>query len=259
MSYPIRIWSKAYSPSLDTDEFSIQVDKTIWEQAMREEGSKRKFLRIEHPGGLEDWIAPIGHHVTIHHDEEESKEERLYDAFLPLWMIDAAHLTGDGEVSVLEVLDEEHFPEATRIVFRVVDSAIYNADVKQELEHALSSIGVIRKHTTLQIPVQALGGYKVEVFVSETEPANLVLCDGEEVRVEFEEPVDQIEAPTRPPTPIAHPPPLLPVQDEMIPSFSASTQGFQAFQAFQGQGNMLGGSNVNIPEWRRGLPPPKRS
>lgn len=254
MTYPIRVWSKAYAPTSDTDPFSVHIDKYIWEKEMRQEGSKRKFLRIEHPSGLSDWFAPMGHPITISH-EEETKEEYLYDIFLPLWMIDAAQLNGEGEQSTVEVVDEEYFPEATRIVFRVVDSAIYNADVKEELEKALSSIGVIREHSTLQIPVEALGGYKVEVFVSKTEPANVVLCDGEEVAVEFEEPVDQIEA-HRPPTPI--PPPLSVFGSEtMIPEAVAPQQ--QGFQAFSGNGHSLGGSNVEAPEWRRGLPPPKQS
>lgn len=230
---------------------------------MRQEGSKRKFLRIEHPSGLSDWFAPMGHPIRISHDEER-KEESIYDIFLPLWMIDAAQLNGDGEESTVEVVDEEYFPEATRIVFRVIDSAIYNADVKEELEKALSSIGVIREHSTLQIPVEALGGYKVEVFVSKTEPANVVLCDGEEVAVDFEEPVDQIEAPTveppRPLTPI--PPPLAMFSPEgMIPEmgFQPVAPQQQGFQAFSGNGHSLGGSNLEAPEWRRGLPPPKQS
>lgn len=250
MNFPIRIWSKAYAPSPDTDNYSIQIDTYIWQKAMQQEGARRKFLCIKHPAGLEDLIAPIGHPVTIEHEEEET-----YSVFVPLWMVDAAHLDGEGEQTTVEILDEEHFPEATRIVFRVVDSAIYNADVKEELEKALSSIGVIRKHSILQIPVEALGGYKVEVFVSETEPANLVLCDGEEVRVEFEEPVDQI-APPRPPTPIPEPPPLF-TTEGMIPE--PITQPETGFQAFRGEGRLLGGSNASIPEWRRGLPPPKQS
>jgi hypothetical protein len=131
----------------------------------------------------------------------------------------------------------------------VIDSAIYNADIKEELEKALSSLGIVQEHSILQIPVAALGGYNVEVFVSKTEPANIVLCDGEEVAVEFEEPVDQI-APPRPPTPIPEP-------AAMLPSVFQQPQA-QGFQAFQGEGRALGGSNVDIPEWRRGLPPPPR-
>lgn len=176
---------------------------------------------------------------------------------MPLWMIDAAQFGGEGEETTLDILDEEYFPEATKIVFRVVDSAIYNADIKEELEKALSSIGVVREHTTLQIPVEALGGYKVEVFVSKTEPANLVLCDGEEVAVEFEEPVDQISPPPRVDTPPPSP----------VSFTTVSNAASEGFQAFQGEGRTLGDSLVgpshpttaNIPEWRRGLlPPPRR-
>lgn len=257
MSHPIRIWSKAYSPSPDTSSFHVQVDKSIWSEAMRSESTQRKFLRILHPEGLDDWIAPLGEPILSDHGE--SKEDPVQNIYLPLWMVDAAQLIGQGEESLLDILDEEAFEKATRIVFRVVDSAFYNADVKEELEHALSSLGVIRQHTSLQIPVQALGGFAVEVFIAKTEPSNVVLCEGEEVAVEFEEPIDQIEPP-RPPTPIPAPTPML-VPDaflsneQMIPATAAQTQGFRAFQ---GVGHVVGSSNANIPEWRRGLPPPPR-
>ena len=248
MSYPIHIWSKAYASSIDADPFSIQVDKHIWEKLMQEEGSRRKFVRILHPSGLDDWIAPLGQPVEHLDTNQDTVHYKIY---MPLWMIDAGQLHGEGEEAILEGIDEEYFPQATRIVFRVIDSAIYNADIKQELEQALSSLGVIREHTTLHIPVNALGGYPVEVFVSHTEPANIVLCDGEEVAVEFEEPVDQI-APPRPPTPIPAPVPTFQT-DGMIPETTQTQTQTQTegFQPFQGEGNILGGSNVNIPEWRR--------
>ena len=266
MSYPIRIWSTAYSPvGHEAEGYTVQIDKDCWEMIMRQEGSKRKFMKIEHPEGFQDWIAPLGHPVPQQHttQTQEAKEDRIYNIYMPLWMLDAAHLKGEGEVSVLETMDEEYFPEATRIVLRVIDSAFYNADVKEELEKALSSLGVIQEHTTLQIPVEALDGYTIEVFVSKLEPANIVLCNGEEVTLEFEEPVDQIEAPVRPPTPI---PPQLP----LLPSLQTETEteretmippGFitsAAFQAFQGSGQTLGTSNADIPGWRRGLAPPPR-
>lgn len=244
MTHPVRVWSSAYSPSLDTNLFSVQVPSSIWTEATRSETSRRKFLRIQHPEGLDDWIAPLG--SPLFQQETQTNEyDPIENIYLPLWMIDAGHFKGDGEETTLEVLGEDSFPEATHIVFRVVDSAFYNADVKEELEKALSAMGVIRQYSTLQIPIQALGGYPVEVFVSKTEPANVVLCDGEEVSVEFEEPVDQI----RPPTPV---PDLS--HTTMIPS----DVQIQQSQAFQGEGRRLGGSNAAGPEWRRGLPPPRR-
>ena len=249
MSHPIKIWSKAYAPSPDTDSFSIQTEKSLWEEILRQEGSRRKFLRIEHPEGLDDWIAPIGQPVTVDDSEEHETSRNLY---LPLWMIDAGHFRGEGEEAVLTIMDEEFFPNASKIVLRVIDSAFYNADIKEELERALSAMGVIKQHTTLQIPIPALGGYTVEVFIAETEPANVVLCDGEEVAVEFQEPLDQI-APPRPPTLIPEPVSVIST-DEMIPESTLRT----GFHAFQGQGRLVGSSNADIPEWRRDLGPPRR-
>ena len=249
MNYSVRIWSKAYAPSPDTDSFSIQVDKRLWERVMREEHSGRQFLRIHCPVDFEKvWVAPIGQPVTTDYDVSESKEETRYDIYVPLWMLDSAHLGGEGEESTVDTMTEEFFPEATRIKLRVIDSAFYNADIKDELEKALSALGVIEQHTTLQIPISALDGYTVEVFVSETEPANVVLCHGEEVALEFDEPVDQI-VPPRPPTPI----PFLETE-AMVPESEAP----QGFRAFHGTGNIIGSSNANIPEWRRDLGPPKR-
>jgi hypothetical protein len=248
MDYTVRIWSKAFAPSSDPDPYSIQVDKRIWETAMEQEGARRKFVRIAH--GEEAWIAPMGQPVT--------SEEEGYNMYVPLWMIDAAHLGGTGEEVPAQILSEEFFPEATKIRLRVIDSAFYNADVKDELEKALSSLGVIQEHTTLQIPVTALDGFTIEVFVSSTEPANIVLCDGEEVALEFDEPVDQI-APPRPPTPLPQPPAVI-VTDTMVPDEFLGTvqRNAQGFRPFQGEGRIIGSSNANIPEWRRELGPPRR-
>lgn len=245
MEFNVRVWSKAFAPTPDLDPFSIQVDSRIWEECVREQETGRTFLEIHHPRGGPACIAPMGHPVQANTHEERA-------IYLPLWMMDSYQMSDDGEETQVTIHTEESFPEATRLVFRVIDSAFYNADVKEELERALSAIGVVQKHTVLQVPISALGGFAVEVFVAEAEPATIVLCQGEEVAVEFEEPVDQV----RPPTPIPEPPVQL--QEDfgaMLPEDPPVPQGFRAFQ---GQGNRLGGTNASIPEWRRGLPPPPR-
>jgi hypothetical protein len=244
MDYTVCLWSKAYAPTQDTDPFSIQVDQALWEIIIRNQVTGRAFLNVKN-GDISSWIAPMGQPIPM--ADKEINENNNYNIYVPLWMLDAGQFTGMGEEVKVTFLDSEAFPEATHIVFKVVDSAFYNSDVKDELEKALTSIGVIQQHTTLQIPVSLLGGYEVEIFVSKTEPADIVLCHGEEVTVEFEQPVDHYEPPPRPPTPI----PEVPEQDVLQPSPVLLPQS----NVFTGQGYTLG-TGVEPPAWRKGLKPP---
>lgn len=272
MERTLNVWSKAYSPNANTDHYSIQVDTKLWEELIREDIGQRVFLRIQHPVDGGDWIAPLGEPVPKSEeaymgdeDEENTVNPNIY---LPLWMLDAAHLEGIGEPLQVTFLGNEAFPEATRIVLQVVDSAFYNADVKLELEKALTSIGVIKKGITLQIPIEALGGYQVEVFVANTEPAEMVLCEGDEVAVEFLEPVDHFEAPpARPPTPIPEVIPMLLPQSsgasfesllpEGPPQVPPRRESFAPTSAtvFAGEGRTLGSDpSIAPPPWRVGIP-----
>lgn len=226
MDLTVNLWSKAYSPVPDTNRFTALVNRSLWQKSVRDETSNRGFLRIIHPHGLHDLIVPIGDPVDA--------DNTIY---LPLWLLDSSGLQGEGEEVNVTILDQEAFPPATQLVFKVIDSAFYSSDVKDELEKALTQIGVIRRHTTLQIPVTALGGFLVDIFVANTEPAEYVLCDGE-VAVEFEEPVDQVEA-VRPGTPIP------PEVEAMIPL------PITGFVPFSGSGNTLGSSNAGPPWYLR--------
>jgi hypothetical protein len=251
MEETVDVFSKAFCPEPDTENFSIRVSQHLWEKVIREELGNRVFLKIKHEEeGFPEWIAPMGQPVR---EDDYHPLDRIY---LPLWMMDSGHFH-DGLTTQVEFLSEESFPNATHLVFRVIDSMFYDADVKDELEKALSAMGVIREHTTLQIPIESLDGYRVDVFVSKTEPANIVLCQGEEVSVEFEQPVDHVEpSPPRPPTPVpSH------VDDfhTLLSPDLLHTEEPLGFQAFQGVGQTLGSSNNPSagPAWRRGLPIPR--
>ena len=224
MEVTLQLWSKEYSPVECNDPFTAQVSNDLWQRIMSEDEGKRHFLRIH------DWIVPCGQ--PVNHEGNH--------AFLPLWMIDSAGISALGDEVEVEVLNEEAFPPATRIVLKVVDSAFYTSDIKEELEKALSAIGVIRKHTTLQIRVSALGDFPVDLFIANTEPADVVLCDGEEVALEFEEPVDHFEPATEQKRP-----------SEDLPMVGSWINA--------GSGNVLGSSTTDIPAWRLAVPHRPRS
>lgn len=254
MDFTVQLYSQDYCPAQDTSPFHAVVEESIWKQAYEnDDTSGRKFVRIFNEEGTIEWIAPMGgvaYKKMYHEDERETAQKAIY---LPIWMLDSAGFEGQGETVKCSILTNDAFPEATKITLRVVDSAFYNADIKEELEAALSDLGILQNHTILQIPVRSLGNFQVELFVSKLEPADCVLCDGEEVVVEFEEPVDHYEPPPpRPPTPI--PPPIARFEEGMIPNNSPPRFGFMAFR---GEGNLLGGSSENVPAWRKELGPPK--
>lgn len=247
MNYSIQLYSKAFLPHENTQTSSLTADlsRDFWEELHRELDCKRPFLCFKK--GEESMILAVSNPV-----QEQGHTEGEYKVYAPLSFLDRLGASGDGEQVDITVLSEEAFPQATKIVLRSFDSAIYNSDVKQEIEYALSNLGVIERHAQLQIPIRELGGYPVEVFISELEPADLVLCEGDEVVLEFEEPLDQIAPPPvpseRPPTPI---PETIPHLESMLAEMQQAIP--------EPVGRTLGtGDPSQIPEWRRQLGPPRR-
>ena len=69
------------------------------------------------------------------------------------------------------------------------------------LTESLTRLGVLQKGDTVLLKLEELGGYEMGFYVSELEPADIVLLNAEEVAVEFEEAADQWDG-RRPGTPI---------------------------------------------------------
>ena len=109
---------------------------------------------------------------------------------------------------------EDSFPNATRVVLRPHDSAFYHADAREELERALTSYGVIAEGTTIPIALNVLGGFSVQMDVIQTEPANIVLLEGDEIVFEFEGALDAEEPAVA--VPEVLPPEVLPPEPEQI-------------------------------------------
>jgi hypothetical protein len=82
------------------------------------------------------------------------------------------------------------------------------------LERALTLLGVLQAGSTITVPLTVLGGYEIQFDVMVTEPASVVLMQGDEVALEFEAALDgaaEAQAPIV--TPV-----LAPMTDEpMIP------------------------------------------
>ena len=136
---------------------------------------------------------------------------------IPLWMYSYLELEESSGLYKVEWMTEEALPHATKIVLRPHDSAFYHADAKEELESALTRYGVLQVGSTIPVPLGELEGFTVMFDIVSLEPANVVLMEGEEVEIEFEEALDAapVVVPRRADTPIPQEEPFL---NEMLPS-----------------------------------------
>lgn len=177
----MELWSNIFLEEADWATCSVSV--ATWRKITEEHEGTRQIARIK-SGEREVYIA-LGTPNNV------VAENQIY---VPSWLVD--HLGVDGAGNTVEVtwLTQEAFPEATRIVLRPQDSAFYHADAKEELERALTRLGVIRTGDTILVPLESLGGYEIPFDVVLTEPANIVLAQGDEVIMEFEEALDAISS-----------------------------------------------------------------
>lgn len=163
----------------------------------------------------------------------------------------------DAEEYVQLNLLREMPPNATKIELQPLDSELYHCDIAGAVSQYLATWNVLQKHTTLSVPCEELGGYIVDIFVKNIEPADTVLLRGE-VPLELAEPLIDVPEFTVPPAaaaaapsatapsfqepedtdfrsviPMIQPQPLQPQQRQQ----PIASGGFKAFQC---QGYRLG-------------------
>jgi hypothetical protein len=209
----LELWSSIFmsedcnsSASLST----CSLEKSAWIALMNRrdhEDSHRLFAKIDYEE--KTLYLALGSYTDC--PSSESEHTRL---ILPQWALDVLSAGGTGDLAVVTWMTEEAFPSASRIVLRPHDSAFYHTDAKEELELALTRIGVLQKGQTIMVSLQSLDDYRMSFDVVDLEPANIVLADGEEVVLEFEAALDAPPEPVeRPATPLPEVNfgPLLPV------------------------------------------------
>jgi hypothetical protein len=203
----MHIWSQAFLN--DSPGLLCLVEERIWLGAQEDIGGNRLIAEIT-AGDVKIYSA-VGSPLRA----QEGGGDRI---FAPAWILDQLGLSGSGEEVTVRWRSEEFFPEATRLVLRPHDSAFYHADAKEELERALTLLGVLQAGSTITVPLGVLGGYEIQFDVMVTEPASVVLMQGDEVALEFEAALDGAEAQTHIVTPVLAPV-LAPMTDEpMIPA-----------------------------------------
>ena len=177
--YPDDIEDEYVSEQSDT----IIIPQIVWNKwsHLYEEGKPMLVDIVNHKTGIERTVCiglPSQHSNTA--------------LYAPKWLLDniGATLEEDCIVSVEPHLEE--VVQASLLVLRPMDTAIYHSDVRDAFEAALDKFHVIQQGALISVEVAALGGYEVSAYVEKTEPEVLVRLGGE-VKVEFIEPEGGVE------------------------------------------------------------------
>ena len=175
--YTMKLWSSIFLDE-QPDWATCSVPLEEWRRVTEENEGTRHIARIS--SGDREVFAALG-------APNSAEDEQIH---LPSWLVDHLGLEGCGEEVEVTWLTQDAFPEATRIILRPQDSAFYHSDAKEELERALTRLGVLRTGDTIVVPLDCLGGYQIPFDVVLTEPSNIVLAQGDEVIIEFEGALD---------------------------------------------------------------------
>ncbi len=178
----------------------------------------------DHPGGLmvlqlRSETEMVRYVVVAGPYDSSIQEERNDDIlYLPDSIYQEFENSGSIRLNAQVVYELE---QATKIVLKPLDNAVYHGDMRELMESAMNEFPLLQKHTQFSVPIESLGGYMVDVWVENVEPAEVVQLGGE-VEVEFVEPLEEIVEYTRVPTP---PLPALSLPESAEPPSATAFQG----------------------------------
>jgi hypothetical protein len=220
------LYSTDYLGQDSVEDISLgYLHESVFLRKLEQLDCTRLFARVSFGDG--EHVRYVALNMSIDRDTDVNA------LYLPHWLI-PSDIDMGSNVEV-EFLSNEAFPEATEICLRPLDSAFYNTNVRDHLTSSLTRLGILQSGTIVQMRLDDLGGYEMGFYIVRTAPANIVLCSGDEVAVEFEESSDLWDG--RPPTPAPTAPEVLDTE-QIIPGNILSAPA----ATMPGEGRVLGGA-----------------
>jgi len=186
--------------------YNCYVGEDEWRRITNDIPTTRMFGRIVNED--KSWIVALGQPIR-------SSIEDAKVMFVPNWMLQQIDLIGIGDSYEVQWMPADVFDISQDIVLRSYDKAYQSHDIQEQLSNELTKLGILQKNTEIRVMLPSLDNYEITFQIVNLSPASVVLCQGDEVRLEFEE-----EPIPREPTPIPHPPEIL-LPDIVIASPSA--------------------------------------
>ena len=169
------IYSIAYLEQ-EVSSYNCYLNEKEWINVTNENPTSRLFARISNNG--KEWYVALGQPVRTSFNNNKT-------LFVPNWMLDQISLFGDGDSFKVEWIPVEFFENSTHICLKMVDSHYESNTIDEELSIELTKLGILQSGTKIYVNIASLDNYTVIYEVVMLEPANIVLCQGDEVSLEF--------------------------------------------------------------------------
>ena len=193
-----KIWSTAFLDKVSS--YTCYVNETEWVRLHNDFTTSKMFVKINN--GSSYWICAL-----------DSPIEKLPDnsIYVPMWMLEQINAFGMGEELAVEFMPTEAFDHSEQIVLECLTDHEDIYDIQELLSNELTKLAILQKGTMIHIWVDDL---EMLYTVISLAPASVVLCQGDEVYLEFKK---TVSIPTRrPDTPIPSPIEFLKEEEEPV-------------------------------------------
>jgi hypothetical protein len=188
------IYSTVYHNQI-LSSYNCYLDEKEWLRVTNEFESSRIFARIIN--GEKSWICALGSPIR------SDNTEVVKPLFVPQWMLDQIEEEGSGSLLEVQWMPSDVFDNSEHIVLEPFDDISEIENIDDILQIELTKLGILQKNKIIHIEINEV---TIPFLVKNVSPASIVLCQGDEVSLEFYK-----EPSVRIPTPI--PPPI----EELIP------------------------------------------
>ena len=169
----------------DVESYNCYVNEDLWKRITNDLMVNRILIRINN--GTDYWVCSLGQPIHTSFDSQNH-------IYLPKWMLEQIGCEGMGETINVDWFPSDVFDHSTKIVLQPHTSIAGIDGIQDILSYEFTKLAVLKKGSTIVVNMPE----EMKFEVVGLEPASIVLCEGDEVELEFMESLDAI---ARPPTP----------------------------------------------------------
>jgi hypothetical protein len=182
----------------NVSNYNCYLDEKEWLRITSELNSSRLFARIIN--GDKSWICALGNPIRT------GNPESFKQLFVPQWMLHQIHDDGVGEPLEVEWMSSDLFDNSRHIVLEPFTDISEIENIDEVLQNQLTLLGILQKGTLIYIDYND----SILLFlVKDLMPASVVLCEGDEVSLEFYKDPPPPERVSTPIPVVDEPPPLV--------------------------------------------------